>query len=164
MKRLISATMLATCLLAVAPSVRAQNCSTWSNYDLRGTYTTSGSGWIDLSKLASGLPSGTIPMAWVGAETMNGLGQGSGWVAVNAGVVQLSIQLVNLTYAIQTDCSVLISYSMKIKELGATIGPVSRILAIGARGPNMDLYGIQAGGGAGMPVDVMSKHRISMEY
>jgi hypothetical protein len=53
---------------------------------------------------------------------------------------------------------------MKIKELGATIGPVSRILAIGARGPNMDLYGIQAGGGAGMPVDVMSKHRISMEY
>jgi len=113
MKRIISATMLASCLLAVAPDVLAQNCGAWSNWDLRGTYTTSGSGWIDLSKLAPGLPAGTIPMAWVGAETMNGLGQGSGWVAVNAGGVQLSIQLVNLTYAVQADCSVLISYSMK---------------------------------------------------
>lgn len=164
MKRLVSITMFAACLLAVAPGLHAQDCSAWSNWDLRGTYTMSGSGWIDLSKLGPGLPAGTIPMAWVGAETMNGSGRGSGWVAVNAGGVQLNIEFVNLTYAIKADCSVLVSYSMKIKELNTTIGPVSRVLVVGGHGAAMELYGIQVGAGPGMPVDILTKHRVSMDF
>jgi hypothetical protein len=63
--------MFAGCLVILSAAVQAQDCSNWSNWDLRGTYTMSGSGFIDLSKVlpGSGLPSGMIPMTWVGAHT-----------------------------------------------------------------------------------------------
>jgi hypothetical protein len=123
-----------------------------------------GSGWIDLSKLVSTLPAGTIPMSWVGAVGYNGRGGGAGWVSVNAGGVQMTIEFVNLAYQIKADCSVSVAYSMKIKELGATLGPVSRLLVVGGRGAALDLYGIQVGGGPSMPVDLMTMHRISMDF
>jgi len=62
MKSVISITILASVLL-ISPAAKAQNCR-WTKYDLRGTYAMSGSGWIDLSKLAANLPPGTVPMSW----------------------------------------------------------------------------------------------------
>lgn len=163
MKRLVSLTIFAAYVLLVSPQAKAQDCSDWSNFDLRGTYAMSGSGWIDLSKLVSTLPGGTIPMSWVGAVSYNGRGGGTGWVALNAGGVQMSIEFVNLAYQVKADCSVAVSYSMKVKELGATLGPASRLLVVGGRGAALDLYGIQVGAGPGMPVDLMTLHRISMQ-
>lgn len=164
MKRLVSVTMFAACLLASSPVVRAQDCSNWSNYDLRGTYTMSGSGWIDLSKLVATLPAGTIPMSWVGADMWDGKGGGTGWVSVNAGGVQLTVQLVGKVYAVKADCSVQESFSMKIKELGITLGPFSRLLVIGGTPEALEVYGMFVGAGPGSGVDLMVAHRISMQY
>jgi hypothetical protein len=123
-----------------------------------------GSGWIDLSKLVPALPAGTIPMSWVGAVSYNGIGGGTGWVALNAGGVQMAIELVDLAYQVKADCSVPLSYSMKVKELGVTLGPVSRILVVGGRGAELRLYGIQVGAGPGKPVDLMTAHRVSVQF
>ncbi|MBI1789404.1 MAG: hypothetical protein HYR60_17860 [Acidobacteria bacterium] len=163
MKRLVSLTMFAAYVLLVLPRAQAQDCSDWSNFDIRGTYAMSGSGWIDLSKLVPALPAGTIPMAWVGAVSYNGRGGGAGWVALNAGGVQMAIELVNLAYQVKADCSVAVSYSMKLKELGITLGPVSRILVVAGRGQALELNGIQAGAGPGTPVDLMVARRISIQ-
>lgn len=81
MNRLLSLTMLAACFMASTPGSNAQDCSAWSNWDLRGTYTMSGSGWIDLSIVfpgVPGIPAGTIPMARAGAVSYNGRGAGTG--------------------------------------------------------------------------------------
>ena len=54
--------LLAVCVLSALPAVKAQDCSDWSNWDLRGTYTFWGSGWIDLSKnFDPSLPGGVQP-------------------------------------------------------------------------------------------------------
>ena len=124
----------------------------------------SGSGWIDLSKLASTLPAGTIPMAWAGAMSYNGAGGGTGWVAVNAGGVQITIDFVNLTYQAKADCSVPVSYSMKVREFGVTLGPVSRLLVIGGNPAALSLYGIQVGTGPATPVDLMAAQRVNMQF
>ena len=162
MKSLFSITLLASLLSLSSTIGKAQDCR-WTNYDLRGTYAMSGSGWIDLSKLAANLPSGTIPMSWVGTHTWDGTGSGSGWVVVNAGGLPMSIQLVGVTYAVQADCSVLANYSMKIPQLRVTIGPVSRIYVVSATQPSLELFGIQTGAGPGMPVDLMTTRRVSMQ-
>jgi len=162
MKSLFSITLLASLLPLSSTIGKAQDCK-WTNYDLRGTYAMSGSGWIDLSKLAPNLPSGTIPMAWVGTHTWDGRGSGSGWVVVNAGGVAMTIQLAGITYAVQADCSVLATYSMKIQQLGITIGPTSRLYVVSATQPSLELFGIQAGAGPGMPVDLMTSRRVSMQ-
>jgi len=162
MKSLVSATMFATCLLAVSPGGRAQDCNNWTNMHLRGTYTMAGSGWIDLSKLDAGLPTGTVPMSWVGANTMDGKGGGAGWVSLNAGGIQVTIELVNKTYAVKADCSVEESFYMKIKELGKTIGPAYRLVVIGGSPGALELHGIFLGGGPGTPVDLFTARRISM--
>ena len=54
---------LAAGILTFLPALRAQDCSNWTNFDLRGTYTLTESGFIDLSKAfpGSGLPSGLSP-------------------------------------------------------------------------------------------------------
>jgi hypothetical protein len=164
MKRLVFLTILAACVLALSPAAAAQDCSVWSNWDLRGSYTMSGSGWIDLSKLVPGLPSGSIPMAWAGAVSYNGTGGGGGWVALNAGGVQMGIDLVNLTYQVKADCSVSISYTMNFRDLGVKLGPVSRLAVVAGGAGMLEIDGIQVGGGPGMPVDLMVMHRISMQY
>jgi len=165
MKSLVSFAVFAAWILAGPSGVRAQNCGAWTNWDLRGTYTSSGSGWIDLSKIVPALPSGTIPMSWAGAHTYNGTGGGSGWVSLNAGGVQMSITFVNLTYQMNADCSVAVSYSMKVKELNnATIGPVSRVLVVGGNPGALELHGISVGAGPGTPVDRLSSQRISMQF
>jgi len=161
MKSVISLTLFAS-VLAISSIARAQDCR-WTTRDLRGTYAMSGSGWIDLSKLAANLPPGSVPMSWVGTHTWDGKGGGSGWVAVNAGGIPMSIQLVGLTYSVQADCSVLATYSMKIKELGVTIGPASRIYVVSPTLLSLELFGIQAGAGPGMPVDLTTSRRVSMQ-
>src|SRR5690348_12385589 len=94
MKRLGSATMMAACILVFSGAARAQDCSDWSNWDLRGTYTMSGNGFVDLSKIlpGAGLPSGAVPLFWVGAHTLNCAGGGTGWVFFNAAGSQFGIQ------------------------------------------------------------------------
>jgi len=47
MIRLVSVTMCVGFILAVAPRLRAQDCHLWTNWDLRGTYTVAGTGWIE---------------------------------------------------------------------------------------------------------------------
>jgi len=131
MKRLVSVTMLAASLLALPPAVRAQECSHLNTYDLRGTYTIDGSGWINLATalpMIPGLPNQFVPMSWVAAEVFDGFGNGSGWLSLNAGGTQMSATFVNKKYSVQADCSVQITYSIKINELnGLVIGPFSRL-------------------------------------
>ncbi len=56
MKKIFSIAVLGIVLLAFSPASRGQNCSNLTDYDVRGTYTVSGSGWIDLSKFLAGIP------------------------------------------------------------------------------------------------------------
>jgi hypothetical protein len=172
MKRFVSFMLFTTCLLALPPGVRAQDCSRWNNWDLRGTYTMSGSGWVDLSKLVPGLPgvpAVMIPMSWVGVDVWDGRGSGTGWVALNAGGTQFTVQLVGITYAMKADCSIQASFSMKIKELGdLVVGPFSRVYVVSGR-PEAEalelhgmLVGVPPGAGPGTGLDLLVSHRISM--
>ena len=168
MNRLASVAMMTVCFLAAAPGLSAQDCSGWNNSHLRGTWTMTGSGYIDLSQLVTGnpagLPSGMIPMTWVGAHTYDGAGGGSGWVIMNAGGAQINAQLNPITYAVNADCSVNITFSMKAKQLpGVTIGPVSRVLVISGRMDALELHGILVGAGPGTWLDLMTSRRISMQ-
>ena len=168
MKRIVSATMFATGLLAVAPLVRAQDCSGMSSWDLRGTYTGASSGWMDMSKAlpGMGLPSGLIQATSVGAFTFNGSGGGGGWISVNAGGNQMSLQLAALKYSMNSDCSVQVTWSLTIKELGITIGPFSRLGVIVGRPDALEIHwmfvGTPHGAPAGAGVDLGVAHRISI--
>ena len=173
MKRMACIGMLLACVLAASSVASAQNCSNWSNWDLRGTYAMSGSGYIDLSKVFPGMgfPSGPVPLYWVGAHTYNGKGGGSGWIVLNAGGGQLHGKLVGKSYAVQPDCSVQETFSVALQETGTTIGPFQRI---GVVAPMplypwaLDLYMILGGsepGNAPAPgFDSGVAHRISLLY
>jgi hypothetical protein len=168
MKRLVSVMTLAACLLAVSTTVRAQDCSSWNNWSLAGTYTMSGSGYVDLSKLLPGLgmPSGMIPMSWVGAHTYNGIGGGTGWISLNAGGNLLNAQLTGMTYSMQSDCSVQSSFSLKIKELGITIGPFPRVGVVVRKPDALEIHIIFGGpppGTAGVGLDLGVEQRISVQ-
>ncbi|MGA2184441.1 MAG: hypothetical protein ABSH47_15575 [Bryobacteraceae bacterium] len=182
MKRVISVTIFGACLLAISPAIRAQNCSYLTTVDLRGTYTMSGSGWIDLSKFLAGipglppLPTGLIPMSWVGAHTWDGAGGGGGWVSINAAGNQMSASFVGLKYSINPDCSIPVSFSMKINELpGVTVGPVSRLMVPVAKYDglswmpwalelHMMTVGTAPGTSPGPGIDSGVAYRISMQY
>ena len=164
MRRIVWMIMLSACLLAVAPVVQAQDCSSWTNWDLRGTYTFSGNGYIDLSKFVPGAPSGMIPMTWASAKVWDGAGGGHGWVKLNAGGMQLTITIPSLTYAMQADCSVQETFSMTVKELGGmTLGPISRLFVVVPKPDSLQLLGIFTGSGPGSPLDLLVAQRISMQ-
>ena len=120
----------------------------------------------DLSKVAPGLPAGYVPMSWVGLERMDGRGGATGWVSANMGGVQTNFEFVNKTYAVQSDCSVQVTYSMKAKEMGGVIlGPFSRLLMIqltGGPSGSLELHGISVGGGPGSIVDHMVARRVTL--
>ena len=153
MRKLIVATVSAICLTAMAPAVRAQDCSNWNNSRLAGTYTMSGKGSSDLSKIVPGLgfPSGLTPIYWVGALVLDGAGGGSGWVSMNAGGMQLTVQLVGMKYSMQSDCSVQWTASMKQKDLGLTLGPVQRVMVVVPKPDALELHMLTAGSGLGQP-------------
>jgi len=174
MKRVLSATVFSACLLAVSPVVRAQNCSNLTNYDYRGTYTMLGSGWADVSKLLAGIPglppvpTGFVPMSWVGLTVFDGRGGATGWVSVNSAGTQMSASFVNKTYSVQPDCSIRVTFSMKINELpgNPVIGPFQRIMVPVFKPDSLELHMTFAGNAPGAPggaaVDSGVAYRISM--
>lgn len=173
MKRIVSIAMFLACVLAASSVASAQNCSNWTNWDLRGTYTMSGSGYIDLSKVFPGMgfPPGPIPLYWVGAHTYDGQGSGTGWVVLNAGGGQMHGKLVGLSYAMQTDCSVQASFSLAVQETGTTIGPFQRLYVVAPMPHNpwaLDVYMILNGSEPGNPplpaFDSGVAHRISLRH
>ncbi len=149
MRRLIAAMMLTTFVLAVC--AQAQDCSDWTNWDVRGTYTAAG------QRLDA-------PDSWVGAIALNGTGGGTGWVSANNAGIQVNVQLVDLTYSVKADCSVQMTVSMKIKELGITVGPLSRIMVIMGKAEDLEVRGMWVGTGPGSEVDTFVARRISMRF
>lgn len=170
MRPFVSATLLATCFLAASPAIRAQDCSNWTNFDLRGIYTLSGSGYIDLSKTfpGAGLPSGMSPMSWVGAHTYNGLGASTGWVSFNMGGSQINAQYVGYTYSMKADCSVQVSFRLKLTDLGVTGGlNTSLKVVVPKSAGQLELHSTTVGNPFGTPpgatVGLEVMHRISMQ-
>ncbi len=166
MKHLVI-TILAACVLAALPSLTAQDCSTYSSWDLRGTYTMSGIGWADLSKLNPAFPAGWGPYSYVGAINLDGTRAGTGWLALSLGGMQVTGQFANLTYQVRSDCSVVYTYTVKIKEMPVTLGPDTRIAVIGSAKPapgtpDLELLFMTVGKGPGNPVDLGTSKRISM--
>ena len=165
MKNIIWVVVFAASLFAFSPICRAQDCSNLNNWDLRGIYAFSGSGWMDFSKLVPTMPAGTVPMAGVGVISLDGIGGGTGWTSANSGGIQMTNELVNLTYQVKPNCSVVMTFSIKVKELGgATIGPMSRVAVISRRGLEIELLGILVGAGPGMPVEQTLMRRFSMDF
>jgi opacity protein-like surface antigen len=167
MKRFcLAVIMVAACV----PATQAQDCSNWSNWDLRGTYTMSGNGFVDLSKVlpVPGLPSGAIPVFWLGAHTYDGAGGGTGWVTFNAAGTQISLQLVDFTYSMKSDCSVQVKFSGRIRELGITVGPFPRLMVIVPKPGQLELHMIFVGSAPGKPADagfdLGVTHRISTQF
>lgn len=157
------------CLMAVVATAWAQDCSYWKNWHLGGTYTASGSGYIDPSRFLPGMgfPSETIPMFWVGAFTLDGSGGGGGWMSGNAGGSQVNFQLLDIKYSMQPDCSVQMSFSIKIKELGVTLGPFQSVMVVVPKPGALELHMILVGSGPGKPrdphFDLSVAHRISTQ-
>lgn len=163
MKRLVGV-IFVTSFFGFSAICRAQDCSNWSNEDLRGTYATSGDGWIDLSKLNPALPAGYTPKSFVGAIGIDGWGNGKGWLSLCAGGIQMTMEFVNMTYDVKSNCSVAMNYSLKVKELGTTIGPMSQVAVIAGNGPGLELIGMEVGTGPGSMVTDIHSKRISMQF
>ena len=156
-------------VLAFLPALSAQDCSSWTRWDLRGTYAQSGSGYIDLSKAfpGAGLPSGLTPYFVISAIAYDGLGGGTGWLAFNMGGYQVNAQYVGYTYSMQTNCSVQVSFRLKLTDLGITSGVQGSIkVIVPKRGGDLELRSIHVGaplGGAPDPsLNLEEMHRISM--
>lgn len=165
MKRLVFATLFA--MIAVGAAAWGQDCSNWTNYDLRGTYAGSGSGSTDPSVLLPGMgfPSGMVPGFSVGAMVLDGRGGATGWASINSGGTQLNFQMVGSKYSIQPDCSVQMSFTWKIKELGVTF-TAQRMAVMVPKVSGLELHMNLVGaapGKAGPGFDLVIMHRISMQ-
>ena len=165
MKRLVFATLLS--MIAAAAPAWAQDCSSWSNWDLRGTYAGSGSGSVDPSTLMPGLglTPGLVPGSYVAALSFDGNGNITGWVSNNSGGTQTNFQLVRGAYSMQPDCSVQMSVTWKIKELGLTF-TAQRIAVVVPKPGGLDLHAILLGATPGKPpgpgFDLGVLHRIAI--
>jgi hypothetical protein len=163
MKRILAIALLAACVVVLSPNLAAQ-CSEAS---LRGTYCLSCNGWADLSTLNPSLPKGYVPASHVGVLKLDGAGHGSGWHASNMGGLPLTMDIVDLTYKVKEDCTVESTYSLKIRELGVTIGPMTRILVAGPSVPNpygeheVEMRGLNVGTGLGQDVTPCELKRMS---
>ena len=165
MKRLVFATLFA--IIAVG-TTWGQDCSNWTNFDLRGTYAISGSTTMDPSLLLPGMgfPAGSVPGFYVGAFGFDGRGAGSaGWISTNLGGSQFTFQMVGIKYSMQPDCSVQMSLTWKIKELGVTF-TVQRVGVVvpmpGGLQLHMSLVGASPGKPPGPGFDLGIAYRISM--
>jgi hypothetical protein len=165
MKGPVFATLLA--MIAVGTTARGQDCSNWTTFDLRGTYTGSGSDSLDPSLLVPGmgLPPGGVPGRYVVALALDGRGGATGWASENSGGIQLNSQLVGAKYSMQPDCSVQVSFTWKIRELGVTI--TSQHVGVivpkpGALELHLNLVGAAPGKPPGLGFDLGIVYRISM--
>ncbi len=110
--------------------------------------------------------------------TWNGAGGGSGWVSFNGGGNQMSAQLVGMKYSVKPDCSVQMTFSMKINELPQSVpalGPFTRLMvpvvthdAMWWAPSALEFQVIWQGTAPGAPpapvVDSGIAHRISLQY
>ena len=154
MKRVLAVALLAACVLLFSPNLAAQ-CNIGS---FRGTYCLSCNGWTDLSTLNPNLPKGYAPASHLGILKLDGAGHGSGWHTSNMGGLALTMDIVDLTYTVNDDCAVQTTYSLRIRELGVTMGPVTRVLVgvpslpSGSAGYGMEMKGLNVGAGPGQDV------------
>jgi hypothetical protein len=110
------------------------------------------------------MPAGSLPSYLIGAMSLDGRGGGGGWASANAGGIQMTNELVKVSYDVKPDCSVLINFSIKTKELGGgVLGPLTRVAVIAGRWPDLELFSILAGMGPGMPTELVHFRRISMQ-
>lgn len=104
---------------------------------------------------------------YVAAVAFDGRGGAAGWVSMNSGGTQFNFQLVGSKYSVQPDCSVQMSFTWKIKELGVTF-TVQRVAVVvpkpGALEVHMNLVGAAPGKQPGPGFDLGIMHRISMQY
>jgi hypothetical protein len=83
------------------------------------------------------------------------------------GGYQINAQYVDYTYSVKPNCSVLVSFRLKLTDLGVTTGVQSSLKVIAAKGQDLQLDSITLGTALGTPaapslgVEVM--HRISMQ-
>lgn len=166
MKRLIFVTLFS--IIALGATAWGQDCSNWTNFDLRGTYALSGSGTIDASVLlpGMGIPAGSAPTVYVGAFTLDGRGAATaGWVSTNLGGEQSTFQMVGIKYSMQPDCSVQMSLTWKIKEFGVTF-TVQRVGVVVPKPGGLELHMSLVGSSPGKPPgpgpDLTVAYRISM--
>ncbi len=133
-----------------------------SNPDLRGTYTSAISGYVDLSvSFDKNLPAGYTPMVAVEAFSFDGKGNGTGWFTGNFGGIQFEAP-VRFTYSVQADCRIQGTESFKIN---GTWTPGQKVVwVISGTGEHIELRGIVIGGGLGMGVSKATARRISMSY
>jgi hypothetical protein len=144
----------------------AKPCSASGLRALRGTYAFNATGWQDLSEINPALPKGYAPVSIIGAFTLNGNGEMTGWTLINAGGMQMNAEFLNSQFsAPKADCSVAISLSMKINESGGMIsGPYSYVGVIGADPSALEVHFMMLGTGPGSHVDMNHAKRISMNF
>ncbi len=166
MKHLLSMSILAAGLMLLAPALQAQDCGNWGVWALRGTYTFTGTAWQDLSVINPVLPKGYAPVTIVGAFSINGHGDVTGWALVNAGGIQLTAEFVNSQFsAPKAECSFPISLSMRINEFGGVIdGPHSYAGVVAGDGSALEISFMMLGKGPGSHVELNHAKRISMKF
>ena len=166
MKHGLAIGILAAGLLSLAPAVHAQDCGTPGLRALRGTYAFTGAAWQDLSEINPSLPKNYAPVSLIGAFSINGNGDVTGWALVNAGGLQMTAGFVNSRFgAPSANCSVPISLSMRIKESGeSTAGPYSYVGVIERDGSALEIAFMMLGTGPGSHLELNHAKRISMRF
>jgi len=157
MKRLFSLLLVIVCALALCPNLQAQACANWNNWKLAGTYSMSGSGFVDLSKLNPALPAGMVPYTFVGVADKDGTGNSSGFVYLNFGGMVVRAEITNGKQQVNADCTVQDTFTITIKDLGLSL-PGTRIFVITPGRDSLVLEGIMVGTGPGTIL-----HRITMK-
>lgn len=165
MKKLLTTSVMAASLLLLLPAIQAQDCSNWSLWSLRGTYSFTSNAWQDLSEINPALPKGYAPVTIIGAFTVNGIGDITGWASVNAGGIQFTAEFVNSKLGSpKSDCSILIILSMKIPEFGGVIeGPYSYAGVIAGDRSTPEIAFMMLGKGPGSHLELSRAKRISMK-
>ena len=166
MKHLLSMSILAVGLLLLAPSIQAQNHSNRNLSPLRGTYTFTGSAWQDMSVINPALPKGYAPVSLIGAFTIDGRGDVTGWALVNAGGIQFKAEFINSHFSDpKDDGSFPISLSMRINEFGGVIdGPYLYMGVIAGDGSALEIAFMMLGTGPGSHLELSHAKRISMKF
>ncbi len=157
---------LALLISAVMLPLAAQDCSHLTNFDLRGSYAGTGSGWMDLSKLDPKLLAGFSPAVLLTTFSWDGRGGGTGKMVNNLAGLHLVAE-VKLTYQVHPDCTVTGLQSANFgsgwlppeEALWVIVSPSDRGV-----GSALELQGIKLGTGVGSLVAQMALRRISMNW